>query len=179
MRRLIYILPVAGFGLLAFFLFRSLWSPPPSVIPSALLNKPVPRLVLPPLDERSPTFTPADLASGKVSVVNVFASWCAPCRVEHPILLRLARQEGVHLVGIAYKDKPEDSRRFLAELGDPYRAVGIDRGGRTGIDFGLYGVPETYVIDRDGHIRKRFVGPLSAAAVDRELLPLLRMLARP
>ena len=82
MRRWIYILPVAAFGLLAFFLFRSLWSPPPQVIPSALLNKPVPRLVLPPLDARSPAFTPAYLASGHVSVVNVFASWCAPCRVE-------------------------------------------------------------------------------------------------
>jgi cytochrome c biogenesis protein CcmG/thiol:disulfide interchange protein DsbE len=98
--------------------------------------------------------------------------------VEHPVLLRLARQEKVRVIGIAYKDRPEDSRRFLAELGDPFLATGIDRDGRTGIDFGLYGVPETYVIDKAGHIRKRIVGPVTPALLDRELLPLLRALER-
>ena len=90
--------------------------------------------------------------------------------------MRLAKQANVRLYGIAYKDKPEDSARFLSQLGDPYRGIGVDRDGRTGLDFGVYGVPETYVVDAAGHIRKRFVGPLTEAAVEKELLPLLRRL---
>jgi cytochrome c biogenesis protein CcmG/thiol:disulfide interchange protein DsbE len=113
-----------------------------------------------------------------VVVINFFASWCVPCRVEHPLLMRLASREKLALVGIAYKDKPEDSQRFLAGLGDPYARIAVDRAGRTGIDFGLYGVPETYVVDRAGHIRKRFVGPLTPEAIDRELLPLIRELGK-
>lgn len=178
MRRLAFALPLVLFAALGTYFAVALFSGrDPRELPSALLDKPAPDFVLPRLAGEG-ELSLATLR-GQVVVLNFFASWCAPCRVEHPVLLRLARQEGVHLVGIAYKDKPEDSRRFLAELGDPYRAVGVDRAGRTGIDFGLYGVPETYVLDREGHIRKRFVGPLSAAAVERELMPLLRMLARP
>jgi len=94
------------------------------------------------------------------------------------MLVRMAEQLHVPLYGIAYKDKQEDSQRILQQLGDPYRAIGVDRDGRTGFDFGVYGVPETYVIDKSGHIRKRFVGPLTAEAVDKELLPLLRELER-
>ena len=94
----------------------------------------------------------------------------------HPLLMRLAEQGKVRLYGIAYKDKPEDSIRLLAQMGDPYKAIGVDRDGRTGLDFGVYGVPETYVLDAAGHIRKRFVGPLTAAAVEKELLPLVRQL---
>ena len=120
----------------------------------------------------------ADL-KGQPSVVNIFASWCAPCRLEHPLLLRLARQDGVRVFGIAYKDKPEDSARFLAELGNPFRAVGVDREGRTGLDFGVYGVPETYVLDRDGRIRARYVGALTPAKIERDLLPLLQKLNAP
>ncbi len=178
MRRLIFLLPLLLFAALAgYFAFALISGRDPRELPSALLDKPAPDFDLPGLLEGQ-RLSIAGLR-GQVFVLNVFASWCAPCRVEHPLLLRLARQDKVHLVGIAYKDRPEDSRRFLAELGNPYRATGIDRDGRTGIDFGLYGVPETYVIDRQGHIRKRFVGPLSAALVDRELLPLLRQLERP
>jgi cytochrome c biogenesis protein CcmG/thiol:disulfide interchange protein DsbE len=178
MRRVAFALPLVLFAALAAYFAVALFSGrDPRELPSALLDKPAPDFALPRLGAEG-ELTLASLR-GQVIVLNFFASWCAPCRVEHPLLLRLARQEGVHLVGIAYKDKPEDSLRFLAELGDPYRATGIDRAGRTGIDFGLYGVPETYVIDRQGHIRKRFVGPLTAAAVDRELLPLLRALGRP
>jgi len=178
MRRLAYALPLLLFAALAgYFAVALLSGRNPHELPSALLDKPAPAFDLPSLSGDGRMSGSA--LAGQVVVVNFFASWCAPCRVEHPLLLRLARQEKVHLVGIAYKDRPADSRRFLAELGDPYSAIGIDRDGRTGIDFGLYGVPETYVIDRAGHIRKRFVGPLSAAAVDRELLPLLRALARP
>jgi cytochrome c biogenesis protein CcmG/thiol:disulfide interchange protein DsbE len=115
---------------------------------------------------------------GQVVVINFFASWCVPCRIEHPLLMRLATREKLALIGMAYKDKPEDSQRFLAGLGDPYARIAVDSAGRTGIDFGLYGVPETYVVDRAGHIRKRFVGPLTPEAIDRELLPLIRELGK-
>jgi cytochrome c biogenesis protein CcmG/thiol:disulfide interchange protein DsbE len=124
----------------------------------------------------SGTLTTAAL-EGQVTLVNFFASWCVPCRVEHPLLMRLATDDKVAIYGIAYKDNNDDSRRILAQLGDPYRAVGVDTGGRTGFDFGVYGVPETYVIDRAGHIRQRFVGPLTAETVEHELLPLLKKLA--
>jgi cytochrome c biogenesis protein CcmG/thiol:disulfide interchange protein DsbE len=113
-----------------------------------------------------------------VLVVNFFASWCVPCRIEHPILMRLAQDEHLPLYGIAYKDREDASKQILVQLGDPYRRIGVDADGRTGINFGVYGVPETYVIDKLGHIRKRFVGPLSPEAADRELLPLVRMLER-
>lgn len=178
MRRLVFLVPLLLFAALAGYFAIALFSGrDPRELPSALLDKPAPDFDLPGLAEGE-RLSSAGMR-GQVVVLNVFASWCAPCRVEHPLLLRLARQERVHLVGIAYKDRPEDSRRFLAELGNPYRATGIDRDGRTGIEFGLYGVPETYVIDRQGHIRKRFVGPLSPTLVERELLPLLRLLERP
>lgn len=178
MRRLVTLLPLALFAALAGYFALALFSGrDPRELPSALLDKPMPVIDLPSLGD-GPRLT-TDALRGQVTVLNFFASWCAPCRVEHPLLIRLARQERVRLVGIAYKDRPEDSRRFLAELGDPYQATGIDRDGRAGIEFGLYGVPETYVIDRAGHIRKRFVGPLTPALVERELLPLLRTLERP
>ena len=178
MRRLIFLVPLLLFAALAGYFAIALFSGrDPREVPSALLDKPAPAFDLPSLVEGQRLSSAA--LRGQVVVLNIFASWCAPCRVEHPLLLRLARQEKIHLVGIAYKDRPEDSRRFLAELGNPYRSTGIDRDGRTGIEFGLYGVPETYVIDRQGHIRKRFVGPLSPGQVERELLPLLRMLERP
>ena len=177
MRRLIFLVPLLLFAALAGYFAIALFSGrDPRELPSALLDKPAPDFDLPSLTAGERLSSAA--LRGQVVVLNIFASWCAPCRVEHPVLLRLARQEKIHLVGIAYKDRPEDSRRFLVELGDPYRTTGIDRDGRTGIDFGLYGVPETYVIDRQGHIRKRFVGPLTPALLDRELLPLLRMLER-
>ena len=177
MRRLIFLVPLLLFAALAGYFAIALFSGrDPRELPSALLDKPAPAFDLPSLVEGQRLSSAA--LRGQVVVLNIFASWCAPCRVEHPLLLRLARQEKIHLVGIAYKDRPEDSRRFLAELGNPYRSTGIDRDGRTGIEFGLYGVPETYVIDRQGHIRKRFVGPLSPGQVERELLPLLRTLER-
>ena len=112
-------------------------------------------------------------------LINFFASWCVPCRIEHPLLMRLAEQNHVPLYGIDYKDQPADAQKLLAQFGDPYRAVGMDRDGRVGLDFGVYGVPETYVLDSTGHIRKRFVGPLTAQQVNQELLPLLKQLGRP
>ncbi len=176
MRRLVFLVPLALFlGLAGWFAAALFSGRDPRELPSALLDKPAPAFDLPSLAEGR--LSSASLR-GQVTVVNFFASWCAPCRVEHPVLLRLARQEKVRVIGIAYKDRPEDSRRFLAELGDPFLTTGIDRDGRTGIDFGLYGVPETYVIDKAGHIRKRIVGPVTPTLLDRELLPLLRALER-
>jgi cytochrome c biogenesis protein CcmG/thiol:disulfide interchange protein DsbE len=114
-----------------------------------------------------------DALKGGPVLINFFASWCVPCRVEHPLLMALANREHVPLYGIDYKDQPEDAAKLLAQFGDPYR-----RDGRVGLDFGVYGVPETYVLDSDGHIRKRFVGPLTAEQVDKELLPLLKALRK-
>jgi cytochrome c biogenesis protein CcmG/thiol:disulfide interchange protein DsbE len=119
-----------------------------------------------------------DALKGGPVLINFFASWCVPCRVEHPLLMRLAEQEHVAIYGIDYKDKPEDATKLLAQFGDPYRRVGLDQDGRVGLDFGVYGVPETYVLDGAGKIRKRFVGPLTAAQVDNDLLPLLHSLRR-
>jgi cytochrome c biogenesis protein CcmG/thiol:disulfide interchange protein DsbE len=103
----------------------------------------------------------ADLARGKVTLVNVFASWCGPCRVEHPVLMELSKRGDIALVGINYKDEPENARRFLASLGVPYQAIGADRAGRASIDWGVYGVPETFVVDGKGVIRFKWVGPVS------------------
>jgi cytochrome c biogenesis protein CcmG/thiol:disulfide interchange protein DsbE len=175
-RRLIYLVPLLLFGVLAgYFALALRPGYNPQVLPSAMVGKPVPAFELAALSGDG-QFSRQALA-GHPFVVNFFASWCVPCRIEHPLLMRLARQGGVPLYGIAYKDKPEDSRRLLAQLGDPYRSIGIDRDGQVGLDFGVYGVPETYVIDAAGRIRKRFVGPLTAAAIDQELLPLLRQLS--
>ncbi|MGE0223252.1 MAG: DsbE family thiol:disulfide interchange protein [Acetobacteraceae bacterium] len=177
MRRILYLLPAAVFLVLALYFALALRpGHDPHILPSALIDKEAPAFDLQGLAGTAPLTR--DGLLGKPVVINFFASWCAPCRIEHPLLMRLAKQENVPVYGIAYKDKPEDTARFLAQFGDPYRAVGLDLNGRTGLDFGAYGVPETYVLDAQGHIRKRFVGPLSIQAVEQELLPLLRQLAK-
>jgi cytochrome c biogenesis protein CcmG/thiol:disulfide interchange protein DsbE len=176
-RKLLYLVPVLAFcALAAYFALALRPGRDPHELPSALLDKPAPEFKLPALAGGADVSL--DSLKGQVVVINFFASWCVPCRVEHPVLMRLAEQEHLPLYGIAYKDKVEDSVRVLKQLGDPYRSVGVDIDGRTGIDFGVYGVPETYVIDKTGRIRKRFVGPLGAEAVEKELLPLLRELGR-
>lgn len=171
MKRAIFILPVLAFGVLAFFLFRSLWAPAPNLIPSALLNKPAPRLNLPPLDDQAQAFTPADLAAGHVSVVNVFASWCVPCRTEGAQLMALSRVPGVALYGLAQKDKPDAARAFLDEVGNPFSRIARDDDGRASIEWGVYGVPETYVVDGKGVVRFKYVGPLTDDALKSEVLP--------
>jgi cytochrome c biogenesis protein CcmG/thiol:disulfide interchange protein DsbE len=172
MKRLLFALPVLLFAVIVGYFLLGLQRDP-STLPSALIDKPVPSFALPPLTEK-PGLAADDLR-GEVTLVNFFASWCVPCRSEHPVLMRIGK--AVRLVGIAYKDKPEDSRRFLEQLGDPYARIGIDREGRTAIDFGLYGVPETYVVDQEGKIRFRFVGPLTPAAWDEQVAPLIRRLS--
>ena len=146
----------------------------PKLIPSVLIDKPVPEFALPGLPGGE------GLASsrfkGQVSVLNVFASWCVPCRIEHPVIARLARDYKVPVYGLNYKDKTDDAVAWLKRQGDPYAAIGVDADGRTGIDLGVYGVPETFIIDREGRIRHKHVGPLSADDLTRTVLPLIKEL---
>jgi len=175
MRRLIFILPVLIFlALVGYFAIALRPDHDPNLLPSALIDKPMPDFDLAMLNGAD-RLGSAGLR-GHVVVLNFFASWCVPCRVEHPVLMRLANKEHVAIYGIAYKDNNEDSRKVLTQLGDPYRGIGVDGDGRTGLNFGVYGVPETYVIDKSGHIRRRFVGPLTGDAIEHDLLPLLRAL---
>jgi cytochrome c biogenesis protein CcmG, thiol:disulfide interchange protein DsbE len=173
MRRLVYLLLVIIFAVLAGHFALGLRRDP-SLLPSALIDRPAPQFDLPGLGGK-PGLATADLA-GRVVLVNFFASWCAPCRIEHPLLMRLAAEGRVVLYGIDYKDKPEDATRLLAQFGDPYRGIGIDREGRIAIDFGVYGVPETYVVDQAGRIRYRQVGPITPEDYEAKLLPLLKQL---
>lgn len=181
MRSFLYMLPMLLFLVLATFLRSSLHPGYDTyILPSAMLGKLMPAFTLPGLGiAASPDSLSRDGIVGQLVVINFFASWCEPCRIEHPILMRLAHETGVPLYGIAYKDKPEDVARLLRQFGDPYHRIGLDLNGRTGLDFGVYGVPETYVLDKSGTIRKRFVGPLNVSVVETELLPLLKSLSRP
>uniref|UniRef100_UPI003BAB5A78 DsbE family thiol:disulfide interchange protein n=1 Tax=Stappia sp. TaxID=1870903 RepID=UPI003BAB5A78 len=174
------LLPLVVFSLLAvLFLFQLVSGKDTSEVPSALIGKPAPEFTLPPVPELTrdgaavPGVSRADLL-GKVSVVNVFASWCAPCRQEHPLLEELARSGKAQMVGINYKDKPENARRFLGSLGNPYDLVGADDKGRAAIDWGVYGVPETFIVDAAGTIRYKFIGPLSPESYQDVFLPQLQ-----
>jgi len=170
-RKLVFLLPAAVFaGLVAVFAVGLTHDP--HLLPSALIDRPAPDFVLPGLDQGAAGLSRKDLA-GPVTLVNFFASWCAPCREEHAQLMALARRPGVTLDGIAYKDKAEDARRFLDTLGNPFHRIGLDRSGLTAIDFGVYGVPETYILDGSGHIRYRQVGPLTAADITQKILPVI------
>lgn len=169
--RLIFILPVLVFIVLAGLFFVQLTSGRnPADLPSALLNKPVPTFSLAPLEglmadgKPVPGFSNEDL-KGRVTIVNVWASWCAPCRQEHPLLVDLAKDPAIRLVGINQKDNPDNARRFLGALGNPYAAVGVDPNGRASIDWGVYGVPETFIIGPDGTIRHKHIGPLTPEAL--------------
>lgn len=166
--RLLFLVPVLVFaGLAALFMAR-LQSGDPSRLPSALIGRAAPDPALPPVPGLAdaagvpvPGLTGADLRAGRVTLLNVWASWCAPCRIEHPLLMELAKDPTVRLLGLNYKDKPENARRFLGAFGNPFAAVGADETGRTAIEFGVYGVPETFVIDAAGRIRHKHVGPLT------------------
>jgi cytochrome c biogenesis protein CcmG, thiol:disulfide interchange protein DsbE len=178
-RRLAFLLPVAVFaGLVAVFAVGLTHDP--HVLPSALIDRAAPDFALPGLDESAEGLSRKDL-DGSVTLVNFFASWCTPCREEHAQLVALARRPGITLDGIAYKDKPEDARRFLDGLGNPFRRIGLDRNGGTAIDFGVYGVPETYIVDGSGHIRYRQVGPVTAGDITQKILPVISRIngARP
>ncbi|WP_417825126.1 DsbE family thiol:disulfide interchange protein [Thalassospira lucentensis] len=143
-----------------------------SVVPSVLIDKPAPDFSLPPLPGADKGLSRADLTKGKVSVLNVFASWCIPCRAEHPMIKRLSSEADVPIFGLNYKEKdPQDGVKWLEELGNPYQAVGMDLSGRTGIDFGVYGVPETFIIDGQGQIKYKHIGPVTSEVLEKVLLP--------
>ena len=144
----------------------------PRKIPSPLIGKPVPVFDLPPVKGRELGLSSADL-KGEVSLVNVFASWCTACREEHPLFMELKANRIVPLHGINYKDKPEDAEKWLNELGDPYTRTGADINGRVGIDWGVYGVPETFVIDRDGRIAYKHIGALTRDVLQKKIIPLI------
>ncbi len=145
-------------------------------LPSALIDKPAPTFKLPGIVPNDKGFDSASL-KGKVSLVNVWASWCLPCRIEHPRIMQLAR-EGVPIYGINYKDKVEAAKGFLSELGNPYKAIGADRTGKVAIDWGVYGYPETFVVDTKGHIRYRHVGPIMADDLANKIRPLIKALSK-
>jgi cytochrome c biogenesis protein CcmG/thiol:disulfide interchange protein DsbE len=159
--RLLLTLPLVGFlALAAVFAFRVTDGKDRSVVPSALVGQQVPAETFPALLNDMPGVDPARL-TGQVSLVNVFASWCAPCRVEHPKLMELSRRPELQIVGLNYKDRVPAARSFLVELGNPYDAVGVDPEGRKSIEWGVYGVPETFIVDAEGVIRGKHVGPIT------------------
>jgi DsbE subfamily thiol:disulfide oxidoreductase len=176
MRRVLYLLPVVVFLVLGGFFWRGLQMDP-QLIPSPMIDKPAPAFDLPPLKTDKPGLASADL-QGKVTLVSFFASWCIPCRTEHPLLMDLAASGKLRVVGINYKDKPEDALAWLGKLGDPYAAIGADRDGRVGIDFGVYGVPESYLIDKQGRIRFKQTGPFTPEDISKKLLPMVAELSK-
>lgn len=171
-RRLLVLVPLALFlGLATLFLMQLVSGRDAAEIPSALIGQPAPKTDLPPLEGSSlPGLATTDFA-GKVTVVNVWASWCGPCRDEHPFLLELSKDERIDLAGLNYKDAPDNALRFLGSFGNPYQAIGVDEGGRAAIDWGVYGVPETFVVGRDGTILFKHVGPLTEQSLARTLMP--------
>ena len=166
------LVPLAAFAGLAVLAFVMLGRDK-EVLPSALLDRPAPEFALPALHEGAPGLATADLQGGGVKVVNVWASWCVPCRVEHPFLVELA-ERGVTVHGLNYKDRPADARAFLEELGDPYARIGADSTGRVGIEWGVYGVPETFILDDAGRIVHKHVGPIQNDDLETRILPALR-----
>jgi len=183
-RKLLALLPLIAFLALAALFFSRL-GVDSQRLPSALVGKPAPAFTLPPLDGAGvPAFSDADLRKGEVTLVNIFASWCGPCRDEHPLLMRLAadvglKTAGVRMAGLAYKDDPANALRFLKELGAPYDMIGVDRGGRAGVEWGVYGVPETFVVRGDGVIAYKHVGPLTEQSLRDKLLPEIEKARKP
>ena len=175
MRRWLFVLPVVVFALMAGAFYVGLGRDT-NVLPSALINEEAPKFNLPPLPGRKDGFSNADL-QGHVSLVNAFASWCGPCRMEHPVLNELARTKQVPIYGINYKDTGDAALSWIAALGDPYTRIGADDG-KVGIEWGVYGVPETYVVDKTGHIRYKHVGPLSPDDIKNKILPLVAKLEK-
>lgn len=169
-RALLALLPLVVLaGLVAVFALNM--DRDPGLVRSVLINKPAPVTELPAVEGLDrPGITP-ELLKGQVSVVNVFASWCVPCRDEHPVLLELLKRTGVQLIGINQKDAPENARAFLTELGNPYAAVGADKDGRQSIDWGVYGVPETFIVNPAGIITYKHIGPMTLNSLEKEVIP--------
>ena len=175
-RRLVVLIPLLVFLALAALFFFRLGSGDPSKIPSALIGRPVPDTALPPVAGLVRDGAPVpgigkDDFSGAVTLVNVWASWCVPCHDEAPLLLKMSQNTRFRIVGINYKDQPDNARRFIGRYGNPFTAVGADGNGRASIDWGVYGVPETFVIGRDGRIAYKLVGPITETNVETALKP--------
>ncbi len=171
------ILPLAFFVALAGLFFVQLYRGDPARLPSALIGKQAPRFALPAIEGTPGVgFSDADLTRGSVSLVNIFASWCVPCRDEHPLLMQMSKDPalkamGVQIFGLNYKDEPQNAREFLAQYGNPYDRSGADRPGRAGIEWGVYGVPETFVVRGDGAIAYKQIGPLTPEDLRNKLMP--------
>ncbi|MDX2203242.1 MAG: DsbE family thiol:disulfide interchange protein [Hyphomicrobiaceae bacterium] len=177
-------LPLVIFSLLAALFAFALSGGDPSKLPSALIGKPVPAFAFAAVEGLTDGTTPikgfsaADLAQGRVSVVNFWASWCAPCVQEHPLLVALQVRTGVRIYGVNYKDQPAAARRFLGRYGNPYAAVGVDPSGRGAIEWGVYGMPETFVINGRGEIAYKHVGPISAETLESRIIPAVQAAAK-
>jgi cytochrome c biogenesis protein CcmG/thiol:disulfide interchange protein DsbE len=176
MRRAAVFIPLAIFLALAVVFFTRIGGDH-STVPSALINKTAPQLALPALEgANTPALDPASY-KGNVTIVNVWASWCAPCRVEHPFLVRLAKDSRIRVAGINYKDQPANALKFLSQLGNPFVAIGVDTAGRAAIEWGVYGVPETFLVGRDGLIKFKQVGPITAENFPRLLVEIEKAVA--
>ena len=171
-----FLIPLGGFFVLVIFLAIGLTRDPRD-LPSPLKDKPAPAFKLPQLAAADKSFSPEDL-KGKVWLLNVWASWCVSCRQEHPILVSFAKQSSLPIVGLNYKDQQADANMWLARFGDPYVLSAVDADGRVGIDYGVYGVPETYVIDKAGMIRMKHTGPITAESLQKQILPLVAELSK-
>jgi len=174
--RLTAYIPLLVFLVMAAFLGIGLTMNPRDV-PSPLIGQPVPDFSLPPVQGRTLGLATGDLR-GQVSLVNVFASWCVACREEHPLLIGLAKSGAVPIHGLNYKDKPDDAQAWLDRLGDPYTRTGADISGRVGIDWGVYGVPETFIIGRDGLIAYKHIGPITPEALNKTIMPIVEKLRK-
>ena len=170
-----YLLPIAIFAGIGILLYLGLYRDP-TLVPSPLIGKPVPEFELGPVQGRELGLSSQDLRR-EVTLVNVFASWCVACRDEHPLFLDLDHEGIVPIHGLNYKDAPEDAAAWLDALGDPYTRIGADLDGRVGLDWGVYGVPETFVVGRDGHIAYKHIGPVTPRVLDEIILPLVRALS--
>jgi len=171
-----FLLPLGIFIVLVVFLAIGL-NRDPREVPSPLVGKPAPAFALPLLHKPESSFAPKDM-QGKVWLLNVWASWCVSCRQEHPILVELAKSGLVPIYGLNYKDPREDALKWLKQFGDPYTLSIVDAEGRVGIDYGVYGVPETYVIDKAGVIRFKQIGPVTQDALEKTILPLVKELQK-
>jgi cytochrome c biogenesis protein CcmG/thiol:disulfide interchange protein DsbE len=171
-----FLVPLVIFIVLVAFLWVGLGRDPREV-PSPLVGKPAPAFTLPQLHETNKNLSTADMR-GQVWLLNVWASWCVSCREEHPVLVELAKSKTVPIIGLNYKDQNPDALRWLAQFGDPYTLSITDADGRVGIDYGVYGVPETYVIDKAGTIRMKHIGPVTPLVLQQKILPLVKELSR-
>ena len=171
-----FLIPLALFGILVAFLAIGLQRDPRE-IPSPLVEKAAPAFQTTQLLAADKTFSPADM-KGQVWMLNVWASWCVACKVEHPLLVQMQRSQIVPLIGLDYKDQRPAALKFLSQNGDPYNLSAVDPDGRIGIDYGVYGVPETFIIDKNGVIRHKQIGPITPEALEKTILPLLEKLKK-